>query len=66
METAREFTYLGDRVSAVGGCEADVTSRRCEWVMFRVESELLYGRKFPLKLKGIIYELCKSKDTVWK
>ena len=31
METVSEFTYLGDRVSAGGGCEAVVTARtRCE------------------------------------
>ena len=36
VETAREFPYLGDRVSADGGCEAAVTSRtRCGWVKFR-------------------------------
>ena len=36
VETVREFTYLGDRVSASGGCEAAVTARtRCGWVMFR-------------------------------
>ena len=28
METVREFTYLGDRVSTGGGCEAAVTARR--------------------------------------
>ena len=27
VETVREFTYLGDRVSAVGGYEAAVTAR---------------------------------------
>ena len=33
VETAREFTYLGDRVSAGGGCEAAVTARaRCRYV----------------------------------
>ena len=30
VETVREFTYLGDSVSAGGGCEAAVTARtRC-------------------------------------
>ena len=30
METVMEFTYLGDRVSAGGRCEAAVTARtRC-------------------------------------
>ena len=56
METVREFTYLGDSVS-VGGCEAAVTARtRYEWVQFRECSELLYGRRFPLKLIGAVYE----------
>ena len=33
VETVMEFTYLGDRVSAGGGCEAVVTERtRCGWV----------------------------------
>ena len=27
VETVREFTYLGDRVSPGGGCEADLTAR---------------------------------------
>ena len=32
----REFTYLGDRVSAGGGCEITVTARtRCGSVKFR-------------------------------
>ena len=36
VETVREFTYLGDSVSAGGGCEAVVTSiARCGWVNFR-------------------------------
>ena len=55
METVWEFTYLGDRVSAGGGCEAAVTVRtRCRWVKFMECSELLYGRRFPLRLKGAI------------
>ena len=56
METVREFTYLGDRVSAGGGCEAAVTARtRCWWVKPRECSELLHGRRYPLKLKGTVY-----------
>ena len=27
VETARKFTYFGDRVNASGGCEAAVTAR---------------------------------------
>ena len=48
METVREFTRLGDRVSAGGRCEAVVTARtRYRRVMFRECGELLYG-KLPL------------------
>ena len=54
VETVSEFTYLGDRVSAGGGCEAAVTARtRCGWVNFGECGELLYGRRFPLMLKGL-------------
>ena len=57
VETVREFTYLGDRVSAGGGCEAAVTARtRCGWVKFMECGELLYGRRFPLRLKGAVYK----------
>ena len=57
VETVREFTCLDDRVSAGGGCEAAVTVRtRCGWVKFMECRELLYGRRFPLRLKGAIYK----------
>ena len=33
METVREFTYPGGRVSACGGCQVAVAARiRCGWV----------------------------------
>ena len=58
VETVGEFTYLGDSVSAGAGCEAAVTARtRCELVKFWECSELLYGRSYPLRLKGAV---CKS------
>ena len=57
METVREFTYIGDRVSARRGCEAAVTARtRCEWVKSRECGELLHSKRFPLKLKGAVYK----------
>ena len=50
--TVREFTFIGDSVSAGGGFEAAVTARiRYGWVKFRECLELLYGRRFPLMLK---------------
>ena len=60
VETVREFTYFGDRVSACGGCETAVTARtRCTWVEFRECGELLHGR-FPPTQKGAVY-----KNYVW-
>ena len=42
MEQVGEFTYLGDRVSEGGGCEAAVTVRtRCRCVMVRECGEFL-------------------------
>ena len=52
-----EFTYLVDRVSAVGGCESVVTARtKCGWVKPRKCGELLHGRRLPLKLNGAVYK----------
>ena len=66
VETVREFTYHGDRMSASRGGEAAVTARtRCEWVKFRECGELLYGR-LPPKLKGVVYQIGKASNTIWK
>ena len=63
-ETIRQFTYLGDRVSAGGGCEAAVTAKtRYGWVKLRECSELLYGRRFPPKLKGAVYK-CYVRSAI--
>ena len=36
VETVREFTFLGDRVSVGGGYAAAVTARtRCDWANLR-------------------------------
>ena len=57
VETVREFTYLGDLVSAGGGYKAAVTARtRCGWVKVRECGESLHGGRFPLKLKRSIYK----------
>ena len=49
------WNSLGDRVSVGRGCDTAVTVRtRCGWVKFMECCELLYGRRFPLKLKGAV------------
>ena len=55
METVKEFTYLGDRVSAGGGCEIAVTVKiRCGLAKLRECGDLLCGRRYPLRLKGLL------------
>ena len=50
VETVRELTYLGDTVSAGGGCKTSVTVRtRCGWIMFWDCRELLYEREILSK-----------------
>ena len=57
VETVRWFVYLGERVSAGGGCETAVTARtRCGWVKSKECGELLYGERFPLAMKGAVYK----------
>ena len=57
VETVRVVTYLGDRVSAGGGCVAAVTARtKCGRAKIRECDELLYGRRFSLRLKGPVYK----------
>ena len=42
LKAVKEFTYLGERVSAGGGCEAAVTARtRCRWV--RLNNIVIYN-----------------------
>ena len=50
LETWREFTYLGGRVSACGGCQVDVFVRRCGWIKLEECGKLLYEKLFPLEL----------------
>ena len=43
-------------VNASGGYEAAVTAiTRCRWVKFKECAALLYGRRFPLRLKEAVY-----------
>ena len=51
IETVKGIAYLDDGVSGCGGCEAVVPSRtRCWWVDFMECSELVYRKRFPLKV----------------
>ena len=64
----KSFCYLGDRLNASGRSEAAVTARtRIGWIKFGEYGELLYGKKFSLKMKGRIYEkLHKISNAEWE
>ena len=58
-ETVKGFCYRGDRLNASGGCETAVTARvRIGWLKFGECGELLLGRRFSLKMKGMVYRSC--------
>ena len=58
---------MDNRVNAGGGCEAAVTAEaRYGWVRFRECSKLLYGKRFPLRLKGgAIYKRYPRPATLY-
>jgi len=59
VDTVKRFCYLGDQLSADGGYEAAVTARtRIEWIKFRECGEILFGKRYSLKMKGKIYRCC--------
>ena len=59
METVRGFGYLGDRLNASGGCETAVTSKvRIRWMKCRECGKLLRGKRFSLRMKGMVYRSC--------
>ena len=73
VDFVKSFCYLGNRLNAIGGSEAAVTTRtRTGWIKFRKCGESLYGRKFLLKKKGKIYHSCvrlampRERDVVSK
>ena len=58
VETIREFTYLGDRVSTGEGCEVAVTARiKCWWIKFTECGKMLYGKILSLILKEAVYKI---------
>ena len=66
VETAKGFCYLGDRLNASAGCETDVTSRgKIGWMKFREYRELLLGRRFSLRMKGMVYRSYVVFEGEW-
>ena len=59
LEVVPEFCYLGDMLSAGGGCElAAITLCKCAWGKFRQLLPLLTNRQVPLLTRGKVYSSC--------
>ena len=59
VEAVPEFCYLGDMLSAGGGCElAAFTRCKSAWGKFRQLLPLLTNRNLPLLTRGRVYSTC--------
>ena len=59
LEVVDRFCYLGDMLSARGGCELACRTRaKCAWGKFMELLPLLARRGVSLKIKGKIYGAC--------
>ena len=56
LEAVDRFCYLGDMLSAGGGCMAAATARcRCAWGKFRENLPLLISKPVPFDLRGRLF-----------
>ena len=59
VDFVKSFCYFGDKLNTSSESEAAVIARiRTGWIKYRECGELLYGRKFSLKMNGRIYQSC--------
>ena len=74
MESEKGFYYLRDRLNASGGCGTAVTSRvRIGWMKFREcgdkyatkYKKSLRGRRFSLRMKGMVYRSCVKSAMLY-
>ena len=59
LEVVPEFCYLGDMLSAGGGCElASITRCKCAWAKFRQIFPLLANGHLSLLTRDRVYSTC--------
>ena len=57
LDVVGEFCYLGDMISAAGGCDAAAAARCCAaWAKFHKKLPILTTRHLSLKIRGKVYE----------
>ena len=65
VETAEKFCYLGNALNARGGSKMTIMAKiRIGWMRFRKCKEVLHKRRFLLKIKKKVYEIC-IRSTVF-
>ena len=58
-EVVASFCYLGDMLSAAGGCELSTTTRvKTTWKKFKDLLPVLSSRHFSFKTRGCVYSSC--------
>ena len=59
LEVVASFCYLGDMLSAAGGCEFSTTTRmKTAWKKFKELKPVLSSRHLPFKTRGRVYSMC--------
>ena len=59
LEVVASFCYLGDMLSAAGGCELSTTTRvKTAWKKFKELKLVLSSRHLSFKTRGCVYSSC--------
>ena len=62
LEVVTKFYYLGDMLSAGGGCKlASIAHCKCDWDKVRQLLPLLANRHLPLLTRGYVYSTCVKR-----
>ena len=62
LEVVASFCYLGDMLSAAGGCELSTITRvKTAWKKFKELKPVLSSRHLSLKTRGRVYSSCVRK-----
>ena len=65
LEVVASFCYLGDMLSAAGGCELSTTTRvKTTWKKFKELLPVLSSRHFSFKTRGQVYSSCVPRTML--
>ena len=67
QKLSKNFCYLGNALNDSGDFKmAVVAGRRIEWIRFRECGEVLYRRRFSLKIRGKVHKVCKRLALLYE